>query len=105
MLQTRTCIDYCLSHSSPVLFPPQSPAGKSSPSAAARRVQASASEAEIERSGQTVLGRGATHLVAVEEFANHRHAGDGCRLASGRLPSVLETDLDGAQASWQKEAI
>jgi hypothetical protein len=62
-----------------------------------RRTEASASAAKIRPAGQTLLGRRSSILVRMATIPHCGHAGNRGALAQGRIPFVLEADLQGQE--------
>src|SRR6266581_3227804 len=75
-----------------------SPAGESLTTSTTRRTQASASAAKIRPARQALLGRRSSILVRMATIPHCGHAGNRGALAQGRIPFVLEADLQGPEA-------
>lgn len=63
-----------------------------------RRTEASASAAKIKPARQALLGRRSSILVRMAAVSHCGHARNGGALAQGRIPFVLEADLQGQEA-------
>src|SRR5258708_7574503 len=63
-----------------------------------RRPETSASAAKIRPARQALLGRRPPILVRMAAIPHCRHARNRGALAQGRIPSVLEADLQGQEA-------
>jgi len=73
----------------------ESPAGESRTTSTTRCAEASASAAKIRPARQALLGRRSSILVRMATIPHCGHAGNGGALAQGRIPFVLEADLQG----------
>src|SRR5256712_4058198 len=63
-----------------------------------RRTEASASAAKIRPARQALLGRRSSILVRMATIPHCGHARNRGALAQGRIPFVLEADLQGQEA-------
>ena len=63
-----------------------------------RRAEASASAAKIRPARQALLGRHSSILVRMAAVPHCGHARNGGALAQGRIPFVLEADLQSQEA-------
>src|SRR5713101_1128190 len=72
--------------------------GESRTTSTTRRTEASASAAKIRPARQTLLGRRMSILVRMATIPHCGHARNGRALAQGRIPFVLEADLQGQEA-------
>ena len=76
----------------------ESPAGESRTTSTTRRTEASASAAKIRPARQALLGRRSSILVRMATIPHCGRARNGGALAQGRIPFVLEADLQGQEA-------
>src|SRR5579863_3229548 len=72
--------------------------GESRTTSTTRRTKASASAAKIRPARQALLGRRSSILVRMATIPHCGHAGNRGALAQGRIPFVLEADLQGQEA-------
>jgi hypothetical protein len=79
--------------------------GKSRPQAAARRTEATAPTPQIGPHRQTLLGRCSLFLVPLEAVIDLCHPGNGRPVAPGRIPHVLEADLQRPDTSVSSSAL
>ena|ERR1700733_4698218 len=79
----------------------KSPTGESRTTSTTRRTEASASAAKVRPPRQALLGRRPSILVRMATIPHCGHARNRRALAQGRIPFVLEADLQGQEARWE----
>src|SRR5712692_6215277 len=83
---------------SPLARASEPPTRESGATSTTRRPEASASAAKTRPARQALLGRRPPILVRMATIPHCGHARNGGALAQGRIPLVLEADLQGQEA-------
>src|SRR5216683_6646872 len=90
---------------SPLARASESPAGESRTTSTTRRTEASAFAAKIRPARQALLGRRSSILVRMATIPHCGHTRNGGALAQGRIPFVLEADLQGQEAGRETQSL